>query len=109
MTKDAEYLLCVLYKEYTDRRNEGQSKDQSSEFGSSQDILDDFFGEWDIDDLDATLWELDQLKYAKCLPGDDSIYNVSLTTAGISYMESRFKNKVKDLVKFIADLKSALF
>lgn len=109
MTKDAEYLICVLYKEYTDRRSEGKSKRTSSYFGSSEDVLDSFFGEWNLEDLDDTLIELHRLNYVHCLFADDTVYDFSLTPTGIEYMENRFKNKAEKVIDVIAKLKSILF
>ncbi len=109
MTKDAEYLLCILYKEYTERRNEGKSKRESSYFGSSKNVLDTFFGEWELEDLDETLWELGRLKYVSCLNADNTIYSFSITSTGIEYMENRFKNKFDDLIDTISKLKSVIF
>ena len=109
MTKDAEYLLCVLYKEYTDRRNNGKSKSDSSYFGSSRNVFDEFFAEWNLDDLDDTLRELHRLGYTECVYADDTIYFFTLTTNGIAYMEQRFINKASDLLDTIMKLKSILF
>ena len=109
MTNDAEYLLCILYKEYTERRNEGKSKRESSYFGSSKSVLETFFGEWELEDLDDTLWELSRLDYINCLNASGTIYEFSLTSNGIEYMEKRFKNKLEGLIDTIAKLKSIIF
>lgn len=109
MTKDAEYLLCILYKEYTERRNEGKSKNESSYFGSSKNVLETFFGECELEDLDHTLWELSRLKYVHCFNADNTIYQFYLTPMGIEYMENIYKNKFDKLIDRIAKLKSIIF
>lgn len=109
MKNDAEYLLCILYKEYTERRNEGKSKRESSHFGSSKNVYETFFGEWGLEDLDDTLRELHRLEYVSCFYASGTIYEFSLTSAGIEYMEKRFKNKFDYLIDTISKLKSIIF
>lgn len=108
MTKEADYLLCVLYREYKSRRADGKSRSDSSDFGSSQNVFNNFFAEWDLEDIDDTLRELHRLGYVKCLFADDTVYNFSMTTEGIASMEQRFANKMTNLLDTIVKLKSLI-
>lgn len=109
MTKDAEYLLSVLYNEYLDRRANGKSKSDSLVFGSSALVFESFFAEWDVEDIDETLRELHNLDYVNCLFASNTVVCFALTPSGVAVMEQRFGNNIKKLLSFISDLKGFLF
>ena len=109
MTNDAEYLICVLYNEYLNRRADGESKSESAIFGSSAHVFEEFFAEWNIEDIDETLRELHSLGYVNCLFASNTIVCFSLTFSGIAFMEQRFGRKLDKILEAISNLKRLLF
>ncbi len=57
LTKDAEYMLCALYKSYLNRRKNGVNKHDAKMFGSSENIHKDFMSEWIFQDVRSQLVE----------------------------------------------------
>ena len=108
LTKDAEYLIKVLYARYLDQRQYGKSKFDSAYFGSSENIYNTFFDEWPLDDLDSTLRELGRNGLVKNLYADDSVEKCMLTTDGIIYMEKRFGRKLQDILNLIGNIKGII-
>ena len=90
LTKSAEYLLCVLYDSYLQRVKNGESSSRAKSFGGSGQIKDNFIKSWSV--------------FA-----DNSVWNCSLSSDGISYMEHRFGDKFDQLMDRIAALRSAIF
>jgi len=109
LTKDAEYLFCVLYREYKDRRANGINKATAKFFGGSEDIYNSFFAEWNVEDIDETCRELDRCGFITCNYADDMAQDLFIEDKGIVYMENRFKNTTKELIDAISKLRSLLF
>lgn len=109
LTKDAEYLLCSLYKYYLDRREEGATKATAKRTGSSEFIFTHLMSEWKFEDVDETCCELCRAKLLSCNFADNVVYDSALTDAAIIYMENRFKNNVSELLTTLATLKSIIF
>lgn len=105
LTKDADYLIKVLYARYLDQRQYGKSKFDSAYFGGSDTIYNTFFAEWSIEDLDTVLIELNESGLVDILEADDSIAECSLTSKGIVYMEKRFGRKLQDILNLIGNIK----
>ncbi len=105
LTKDAEYLLCTLYKVYSEKLKSGISKAQARCFGSSEDIFTNYLSEWLFEDVNTTCYELKHAEMLSILNADNIAYSVSLTDKAIIYMENRFKNNIEELLNFIANLR----
>jgi len=103
LTKDADKLLCTLYKEYLERRKSGLSKSDATSFEDSDDIRNQYFPKWSSDDAANVCWELHNAEYVHCCPGDDLANDVELRTEAIIYMENRFKNGLKDVLTFLSN------
>lgn len=102
LTKDADKLLCILYKDYLSKEKMGLSKSNSSYFGDSDEITAKYLPEWHPEDTAEICWELHKAGYTLCSPGDDIANNVTLTREAIVYMENRFKNGLNEITDFIA-------
>lgn len=109
LTNDADYLLCVLYKNYKERRKNGENKSDAKFMGSSENIFTKMLSEWTFEDVDETCRELDMADMLQCLYADDVVVLAILEDAAIIYMENRFKNGLSDLLDNISRLKSILF
>lgn len=103
LSKDADYLICLIYKRYIEMRDNGISKSDAKTIGDSHDAHENIVPEWSFEDTDDTCRELinkgllDNRIYV-----DDICGYMSLSDDGIVYMENRFKNGLKEITDFIA-------
>lgn len=104
MTKDSEKLICLLYKSYLAKKKSGCSKSQANSFGSSHNIHEQLCPDWVFEDVDDTCRELSRAGLLICFWADNIAYEVSLSDAGIIYMENRFKNNISAIADFIAKI-----
>ena len=109
LTNDADYLLSVLYKNYKERRKNGENKSDAKFMGSSKHIFMTLLSEWTFDDVDETCRELDRAEMLQCLYADNVVVDSLLEDAAIIYMENRFKNGLSEVLDNIVRLKSILF
>ena len=58
MTKDADKLICCIYKNYLERRKSGISKSDSKYFEDNFYKSDKYLSSWSNDDIADTLEEL---------------------------------------------------
>lgn len=105
LTKDAEKLICLLYKSYLQKRKSGISKSQATCFGSSHDIHEQLCPELIFEDVDDTCRELSRADLLNCLWADNIAYHVILSDSAIIYMENRFKNGLVEVLEFVDKIK----
>lgn len=103
LTKDAEKLLCVLYKDYLEKRKSGVPRGEANYFSDSDYIQDKFLPNWTSDDVSDLCWEMHRAGVLRCTPGDNLANNVTLTPDAIARMENRFKDNVKEIAEFIGN------
>ena len=98
LTKDADKLICCIYREYLEKRKSGSSKANAKEFDANfyKDVKD--ISNWDSSDVSDTLSELKNAGFIKLYITDD----FSLNDEAIIYMENRFKNGLNELTDFIS-------
>lgn len=60
LSKDADALICLIYKYYLELRNNGIFKSDAKLLGSSQDIFEKIVPSWNLDDVDDTCNELEK-------------------------------------------------
>ena len=100
MTKDADKMLCCLYREYLNRINAGSSKTSARQFTTEYITSDDILSKWHPDDVDTVKKELSRTGYLKTYVSGKYLF----TDEGIAYMENRFKNNLNEVIDFIAKL-----
>lgn len=106
LSKDADYLICLIYKHYLELRDNGISKSDSKVLGDSQKVNQDIIPEWSFEDTDDTCRELinkgllDNRIYVDNICG-----SMSLSDNGIVYMERRLGNKISKIIDYISKLK----
>lgn len=105
LTKDADKLICLLYKNFLYKRKNGTSKSEASYFGSSHNIHEKFCSDLLFEDVDDTCRELDNVGFLNCLWADNIASEVYLTDDAIIYMENRFKNGLTELLGYIEKIK----
>lgn len=103
LTKDAEKLICVMYKRYLEKRSSGQSKSEANYFGDTYTIYESFFPHESLDDIDEFVWELKRADFISGDYGDNILSDISITSNGLIYMENRFKNGIKDVLTFLSN------
>ncbi|MNJ25420.1 hypothetical protein D3C77_198650 [compost metagenome] len=108
LTKEADALICLLYKEYCEKRKNGAPKDQAKFFGSSEDIHETLTPKLSPADTNDTCWELHRSELLHCFESDDIAYVVQLTDKGIIYMENRFKNGVSEVLDYLGKIKGII-
>lgn len=108
LTREANALITVIYKDYLERRKNGESKSDAMKKFDSERIQRELLPTWSLQDVDATMSELSTNGLVNCWNAGGMIaYTASLTSSGILYMEKRFErnlNKVLDYLKTFRDL-----
>ena len=104
LTKDADKLICLIYKEFLSRRSHGTSKSQAKDFGNPTEWPKSFLSEFSADDMGDTLAELKQSGIIKLYINN----GFQLEDFGIIYMEQRFPNGVAQVLDWIGKFKSVI-
>lgn len=104
LTREANALICVLYKEYLQRRKTGMPKADAKLFDGSEYIQTQLMTKWSFADIEETCRELSRAGVLNCSYGDDVISMAEISDAGIIYMENRFTNGLTSLLDYIEKL-----
>lgn len=104
LTRDADVLICTLYKSYLQARKNGKSKPDAKILGGAAEIQSKLMPQWSLEDVEDTLWSLHRLGLISAMPADDTVYFSTLTDDGIIYMENRFKNGLSGLIEYLSKL-----
>lgn len=98
LSRDADKMICVLYKQYLTRRENGMVKSEACQFDDVAQMRLDFFPYETIDDLNETLIEL-----CRAFDFDYSVDgSFVLSDQAIIYMEGRFKRNLKAVLDYLA-------
>lgn len=108
LTKDADALLCVLYKEYLHRRDAGLPKVKSRYFGDSKFIQAALMQKWSLEDVDETCRELSRRKLLECYFFDNLAAEVILTDDALACMERRFSNGLSSVLTYLERIRALL-
>lgn len=101
LSKDADALICVLYKNYYQQRKDGVPKSEAKKFKSSYDIQMNLIPKWNPEDVDDTCRELDDKGLLYCFYAENIAWEVHLLDDGIIYMENRFNNDFAKLIEYM--------
>lgn len=108
LTKDSDALICVLYKEYLQRRKDGQPKTEAKFFGGASYIQQNFLPKWSEPDVAETCRELSRKEFLSCQDADNTVWIAVLTDEAIIYMENRFKDGFTEVLDYLEKIKSIL-
>ena len=106
LSRDADYLICLIYKRYLELHDNGICKSDAKSIGDSHDVHQNIVPEWSFEDTDDTCRELinngllDNRIYMDNICG-----SMSLSDNGIVYMERRLGNKISKIINYISKLK----
>lgn len=98
ITRDADKMLCCIYKMYLSRRKAGSAKVDAIRFSEDFYNEDKELSSWPYSDVSFTLLELAKAGAVKIYIGG----NFNLLDSAIIYMENRFKNGLSEVLDFIA-------
>lgn len=98
LTKDADKMLCIIYKMYLEKIKNGMSKTKSNSFEDDFYKEDNILSAWHRDDITTTFLELGRKGFLKIYIGG----NFNLTDQAIIYMENRFKDGFLAVADFIS-------
>ncbi len=98
LTKDADRVICCIYKEYLERRKSGISKSEAKEFDGNFYKSIKVLSKWNSSDVSDTLREL----HEKGLIKQNVLGDFDLLDTAIIYMENRFKKGLDEITDFIS-------
>lgn len=96
LSKDADKLICIVYKEYLHRRENNKSKSEATLFTLND--IQQVIPNYNESDLANDLSELAHNNIIRLFITGDFV----LLPDGIIYMENRFKNGIKEVADFIS-------
>lgn len=102
LTKDADKFLCVLYKEYLQRRKSGIPRRGCKYFSSEE--LKNLFPNDSFDDLMDYATELKKA-FGVFI---DIVGGLSLSDQAVIFMENRFPNGIASVLDWIAKITNVL-
>lgn len=104
ITRSADKVICLIYKEFLDRRNSGASIEDARDFSDAFCMSLPKLSSMNPSDVETAFQELNDADYIKrYITGD-----FDLTNSGIIYMESRFGDNVKNVLDWIGKLIGAI-
>lgn len=101
LTKDSKELLAIIYKEYSDRINNGIDKRTAKTISGGSDELSRLAPTWLYDDLKETMYELQRKGFLKCQNASNKIYHAWITDELIIYMETVIPRTAKKILSAI--------
>ena len=105
LSKDADALICLMYKHFLEQRSNNISKQQARYLGHIEEIHSLLQGLCSIDDTVETCKELHSAGLITCEFNDNTVFEAFFNDNGIIYMENRFKDGVNEVLKYIKSLK----
>lgn len=96
LTKDADYFICSIYKEYLSKIEQGKPKSNAKYFHNG--VIENLVPKINSADIDDITKEL---KSAGLIT-KDIIGNIVLQPDAIIYMENRFKKGLIEVTDFIS-------
>ena len=103
LTKLADYVFCIVYKECRERMRAKIPRDEAKMFDHKDTYS--LVDEAPPADVDSALTELSKKRLIKLWTD----YSFSITDEGFIYNENRFKKGLSEVLDWIAKLKDLLF
>lgn len=108
LTKQQQYIITNLYKIFKDKQKRGLSRSESKNFKSSDEVHKEFFDYLNKEDFIADTRTLRGKDYITGAFASNMVVEIAISDKTIIYMENRFKNNIKDIVKFLSDIKGII-
>lgn len=100
LTKNADKVLCLIYKAYLKRIKDGSGIDQAALFEYDFSKKDKAFAKMDESSVRSAIVELGEAGYIRQYTDGGFLLNRS----AVAKMENRFKNGFKELMEFIGNI-----
>ena len=104
LTKNADKIICTVYKAYLERIKEGMSRGDAVSFDEFRLIKNGVFSGVSEDDAECGLEELARAGLIKL--HIDGTFEIE--TTGIIYMERRFQDGLTGVLEWLAKIKDAI-
>lgn len=105
LTKQQQYIITNIYKIFKDRQKRGLSRSESKNFKSSDEVHKEFFDYLNKEDFITDTRTLRGKDYITGAFASNMVVEIAISDKTIIYMENRFKNNIKDIVKFLSDIR----
>lgn len=100
LSKDADKMLCILYRAYLSNRQNGVDKYNAKHYSYSEIKALKPFDSWNDEDTKATISELSRAGFGTMFMDCGFMANDEF----VIHMENRFKNGLKEVIDFISSL-----
>lgn len=104
LTKDAEKLLCLIYKDYLEKRKGGLPKSSARTYSERSDLPLSVLDHFSSKDAWDTIRELKRTGFVRGY----SYSGFMLTDQAIIYMENRFPNGIKQVLEWLGKIKGVI-
>lgn len=104
LTKDADKLICLIYRDYLERREKGLPKSSAKAYSERKDWPKSLTDHFSTEDVCDTLRELKAVGLIRSY----SYSGFALTDNAIAYMETRFPRGISQVLDWFAKIKSAI-
>ncbi len=108
LTKDQQYILSVLYKDYLECVKSGSVKLSCNNFDDAEGIHLKYFQKLHFEDVDNDLKKLKKSGFLHGVLADNTIYHVTISDKTIVYFENEFKNNLKSIIDSISSIASII-
>lgn len=104
LTKDARYLLSLVYNIYRSRVSERKSRRDASRFSGSEYFHRSYFRDCHPDDVTDWIWELSKQGFIDCGNYDNKPAFFTLKSETIAYFEQLPKERMLKFVSLAASV-----
>ena len=108
LTKDQQYILSVLYKNYLECVKSGAIKLSCNDFKSAENIHSKYFQKLHFEDVENDLKKLKKSGFINGVFADNTIYHVTISDKTIVYFENAFKNNLQSIIDNISKIASLI-
>ena len=108
LTKDADALVCLMYKRFLELRDNGISREEAKFFGGYLAVRDAVMPTANPDDVADYCRELDTAELLRVCYGDGKPSFIWFQDDAIVYMEGRFKSGLSDVLDYLSKIRTVL-
>lgn len=100
LTKNADKLLILIYKDYKSRVDLGESRNKAKHIGGLDELHDRLHIKFSSDDTLELIRELSKAKYLHVLWADNTAYMMTINDSLIIYGENHTANNIKEKLEW---------
>ena len=107
LTRESQYLLYIMYRSYLQDRKSGKAI-RDSRYFDPEELHNQQFKSYDLEDFFGLLRELDRHGYADILYGNNKPIRCSLSDKAIRAGENKFKNQLNAVADGLIKIKKII-